>query len=375
MSPDRRRITPLMLKRLTRLSSPSRFRAYKAEPDALKEPSPYLSSLIERTDEVMLLVDPSGKISKASGSAKSLFGIADGSASMLAELIPSQDIRCASLMLKRALLFGSSRTLDWISIRGRDGQNRSYIASATRIVNEPPRLLIIAREAPSQEQLALSAAAHDVKSLLSPSLNLASELLCDAHAGAELRSLAEDAITSINRSIQLLDDAMRYSAPVSQESKKVDVHSLIKLSIRRAMSRQTIHSDAPRYTFALSVPPGDYAVSGSPPALERVFVNLFINAMDAMPGGGTIDVSLAQDGRSICVSVADAGMGIAKESLDRIFDPYFTTKGERGNGLGLAIVKKFVEAHGGRITVESDPGLGTAFSISFPKAAESDAIG
>ena len=92
--------------------------------------------------------------------------------------------------------------------------------------------------------------------------------------------------------------------------------------------------------------------------MTQVFLNLFLNAIAAMEAGGILRVSLArQDERTVRISVADTGIGIPKEDLPRVFDPYFTTKSS-GTGLGLAIVQKIVEAHGGEILSGERAGTG-----------------
>jgi signal transduction histidine kinase len=101
--------------------------------------------------------------------------------------------------------------------------------------------------------------------------------------------------------------------------------------------------------------------------IEQVFVNLVVNAIEAMPSGGRLEISHVEDGPSLTLIIADSGEGIPVENLDRIFDPFFTTKGTgKGTGLGLAVCRKIIEQHGGRISVTSRPGEGTKFFISLP---------
>ena len=101
--------------------------------------------------------------------------------------------------------------------------------------------------------------------------------------------------------------------------------------------------------------------------MERVFANLFTNAAQAMPHGGRVQVRARRNGSQAVVEVADSGVGIPRENLESIFNPFFTTKPE-GVGLGLAIVSKIVDDHGGKITVESDVAKGTTFRVMLPLA-------
>jgi two-component system sensor histidine kinase HydH len=100
--------------------------------------------------------------------------------------------------------------------------------------------------------------------------------------------------------------------------------------------------------------------------MTQVFLNLFLNALAAMDRGGVLSVNVTRhDEGSLRVSVTDTGAGIRKGDIGRVFDPYYTTK-PSGTGLGLAIVHRIVEAHGGEIRLESEPGKGTTFTILLP---------
>ncbi|MFN8632726.1 MAG: PAS domain S-box protein [Chloroflexota bacterium] len=114
---------------------------------------------------------------------------------------------------------------------------------------------------------------------------------------------------------------------------------------------------------------GDVAVDGWASDLREVFTNLVLNAVDALPHGGVIRLSARLEERTVVVEVSDSGIGMSAETRDRLFEPFFSTKGDSGSGLGLAIVYGIVERHGGTIAVESTPGHGTTFRLSFPSAA------
>ncbi len=101
--------------------------------------------------------------------------------------------------------------------------------------------------------------------------------------------------------------------------------------------------------------------------LQQVFLNLFLNAKDAMPKGGWLSVRTAVDGNRVVAEVADTGSGIPSEYLARIYDPFFTTKAMgQGTGLGLSITYGIVREHDGAIDCDSQVGQGTRFVLSFP---------
>ena len=98
---------------------------------------------------------------------------------------------------------------------------------------------------------------------------------------------------------------------------------------------------------------------------KSCFSNIAINALQAMPNGGELDVKLARLDGVVRVSMSDTGVGISEEALGKIFEPYFSTK-QAGFGLGLAVTKAIVEEHQGSIVVESQPSGGATFIVTFP---------
>ena len=107
-------------------------------------------------------------------------------------------------------------------------------------------------------------------------------------------------------------------------------------------------------------------VDADPDLLHRALSNLVLNALDAMPEGGTITVRTSATPEHVRIEVSDTGSGLTREECERLFTPYYTTK-RHGTGLGLAIVQSVVSDHGGSITVDSTPGKGTTFRIDLPR--------
>ena len=109
---------------------------------------------------------------------------------------------------------------------------------------------------------------------------------------------------------------------------------------------------------------------GDPEKMQQIFLNLFINAIDAMPNGGKLGISLSsQDPSQVAILISDTGTGIPEHQLTTIFDPFYTTKAAgHGNGLGLVVVQGIVNEHGGSITARSKLGEGTEFEIHLPVA-------
>lgn len=103
--------------------------------------------------------------------------------------------------------------------------------------------------------------------------------------------------------------------------------------------------------------------------MSQVMINLIMNALHAMEDGGILRIGMAQDGEMVRLTVADTGQGIPQAVLPKIFEPFYTTKEfGKGTGLGLTVVKGIIEEHHGTITVESEEGKGTRFTILIPRS-------
>ena len=116
------------------------------------------------------------------------------------------------------------------------------------------------------------------------------------------------------------------------------------------------------------------SVIGDPSRLQQIFINLMNNAIVYTPAGGVVSVELAEDKYNAYIKVSDTGIGISKDEIPRIFERFYRVDKARsrntgGTGLGLSIVKHLVEAHHGTITVDSEVGEGTTFTVVLPKSA------
>jgi PAS domain S-box-containing protein len=141
------------------------------------------------------------------------------------------------------------------------------------------------------------------------------------------------------------------------------LHDVARLTAPRW--RDAPQAEGRPISLTVDVEPG-CAVSGSAPALREAITNLIFNAVDALPHGGSIGLSARRTNDRVTLEVRDTGTGIPQEVRSRIFDPFFTTKGEHGTGLGLPQVLTIVERHAGAVDVDSEPGRGTTFKLTFP---------
>ena len=170
-----------------------------------------------------------------------------------------------------------------------------------------------------------------------------------------------------DRVAQIAKGLLSYSRPSPKQRCRLDLRQPVQGSLE--LVRQQLLETKVETEIAL--PESPCYVDGNEGELSQVFLNLFMNAMDAMPGGGNLSVSMDQDSRSqqpgFAVRVSDDGSGIPPDILERIFVPFFTTKDvHKGTGLGLSICYGLVSSHGGVLDVESKPGHGTTFGLWLP---------
>lgn len=126
-------------------------------------------------------------------------------------------------------------------------------------------------------------------------------------------------------------------------------------------------SHVPAIALTLQLDSGSPMVEADPALLHRALSNLVLNAIDAMPEGGTLTLRSRTDASAACIEIGDTGLGMTPKECERLFTPYYTTK-QHGTGLGLAIVQSVISDHGGKITAESSSGRGTTFRIELPLA-------
>jgi len=210
--------------------------------------------------------------------------------------------------------------------------------------------------------------AHEINNPLSGILSYI--YLIKYELPAELR-LSED-LSLIERQVNAIADLVKqlqhFSKPPQQARRPVDLNKIWEDVL--ALSRKDLEHRKIR--FAYTSPPDLPPVLASADQLGEVFMNLVLNARDAMPEGGTLTVQLLPEDDWLAVQVRDTGMGIPPEVQERLFEPFFTTKGEQGTGLGLAICYRIVQEHAGDIAVESVPGEGTTFTVRLPLAQAMD---
>jgi signal transduction histidine kinase len=175
------------------------------------------------------------------------------------------------------------------------------------------------------------------------------------------REIVEELLAQITRLETLVRDLLTFARPTALTVKPCSLHDMLDRMLRTYQDG----ADVAGVTIQRIYGPGSGTIEADPQQLEQVFLNLIHNAFQAMEHGGTLTVTTLAEPGAVRISFHDTGKGIAPAELQRVFQPFFTTK-HRGSGLGLPIVKKIVHAHGGVIEIESEPRRGTTVTLTLP---------
>ena len=246
-------------------------------------------------------------------------------------------------------------------------QNRliSIIISQSASVYEKQKSLLNATRLLTMGNL-VSEITHDLKKPLTNirgTLQLLKEKWSNAKDKEKYFNLVEEEIFRLN---ELVKEIVSFSNPYKYEMEKRDIASVLDRALKLVERDLATRSIALKKEYKEG-----HTVLIDKNQMMEIFLNIILNSIEAMPQGGELKISnsIYKDPKReiefIRVCIADTGCGISPENLTRIFERYFTTKKE-GTGLGLAVVDRIVKAHGGRISVESKPGKGTAFFVDLP---------
>jgi signal transduction histidine kinase len=215
--------------------------------------------------------------------------------------------------------------------------------------------------------------AHELNNPLNNISTTAQRLL--RKAGEDASPLVRKGLDDIHgqtlRLKSIVGDLLEFARARESHLVAVELGDLVRSAWRSAAASR----DTGAVLLRTELQPPEIVLQADREQLERVFINLFLNAVDAMPGGGTLTVRAEEDGE-VTIVVSDTGGGIPPDALEKVFEPFFTSK-ERGSGLGLAIVFGIVQRHRGTIRVESAVGAGTTFTLTLPlnRAARRDVAG
>jgi two-component system, NtrC family, sensor kinase len=204
-------------------------------------------------------------------------------------------------------------------------------------------------------------AAHEIRNPLT-AIRSSLQYLESKQTDETTRRLLTSALSETARINEIVSALMSFSRPTEIVRERLELQPTLEESLDLIIFQARTQKVEVRRIF----PEGPLSMLGDKSQLKQLFLNLFLNAVQAMPAGGVLIVeALRKDGPKAVVTVADNGEGIPEENLDRIFDPFFTTK-KGGTGLGLSICYNIVKSHGGDIEVKSRVGQGTTILVSLP---------
>jgi PAS domain S-box-containing protein len=205
--------------------------------------------------------------------------------------------------------------------------------------------------------------AHEVNTPLAVISNYIQMLAKQMPEEDPRHAIIEKIVKQTFRASEIVNNLLNFSRTGPGEIANVDVNKVVEETLSLVAHPMKTSQIQVVKNLGDSLP----SVRGSANKLQQVFLNLFLNARDAMPSGGMLEVKTLSHNGSVEIEIADTGAGISREHIHKIFDPFFTTKATgRGTGLGLSVSYGIIKEHAGKIDVRSTPGKGTSFHVEFP---------
>lgn len=334
----------------------------------------YLAEVLKESTNAIVCVDTEGEIVYWNRGAELLYGYRPGEilGQSVQKLLPKgakkvdpsdRGHHISEFLTKRLTKSGDEVS---VLVHQEDSGDEVRECVGCRAIQENlDKLQELERQLSHSEQLATvgemaAGLAHEIKNPLAGIAGAIQVLGDTLPRDDELRPVVEKVLEQVRRIDGTVRDLLAYARPKAARLAPTDLHEVIDNALGVVVLFPQTRINVVRH-FQTGLPKAmiDEQQFG------QVLSNLFINAIQAMPDGGSLTVSTSSDPQGIQVSVRDSGKGIARSKLGRVFDPFYTTK-TRGTGLGLPICRRVVEAHHGKITVSSRSGQGAEFIIQLP---------
>ena len=338
----------------------------------------FSENIVESLNVGVLAVDLEGLVESWNTRMEQLFGVARREAvgRQLGSLLPQELAReiaargeqeqITGIYKQRLLHQGKSLTLN-VSITPLVSKSNERIGRLLLFddVTQRERMEEQMSQTEKLTSLGLLAAgvAHEVNTPLAVISNYIQMLAKQMPEGDPRQSIIEKIVKQTFRASEIVNNLLNFSRTGAAEAADVDVNRVVDETL--SLVAHPLKASHIQVVKQLAVPLP--AVRGSANKLQQVFLNLFLNARDAMPSGGMLGIRTAAQNGGVEIEITDTGAGIAREHIHRIFDPFFTTKANgRGTGLGLSVSYGIIKEHSGKIDVRSTPGKGTSFHVEFP---------
>lgn len=347
----------------------------------------YTENIVESISVGVMVVNLHGRITNWNGALEGIYGLNRDQAigNRLTEVFHHDLLRIMKYYMD-GLEWSKGTPLNIYKIRAKSFDGRDLIlnislaefrnsmdqADGTLIaiedVTERIRLEEQLQQSDKLTSIGLLAAgvAHEVNTPLTGISSYAQMLMQQMAENDPRRIILDKIHRQAMRASAIVNNLLNFSRTADSQYFDVDVNRVIEDTIQLldAQMRNTRIEVIRHYTEDLPMAYGNAA------KLQQVFMNMILNAKDAMPGGGSLDISTESDENTVTVIFKDTGIGIDPDHLSKIFDPFFTTKQiGKGTGLGLAVSYGIIQDHGGRINVTSMPGEGTEFHITLPPSS------
>ena len=343
----------------------------------------FSENIVESLNVGVLAIDLEGTVEAWNTRMEQLFGVArnDAVGRPLSELLPPElvheiasrgDQEQVTGIYKHRLVHQGKSVVINVSITPLVGKSAERIGRLLLFddVTQRDRMEEQLTQTEKLTSLGLLAAgvAHEVNTPLAVISNYIQMLAKQMPEGDPRHTIIDKIVKQTFRASEIVNNLLNFSRTGPGELADVDLNRVVE----ETLSLVAHPLKASQIQVVKQLTEGIPPVRGSANKLQQVFLNLFLNARDAMPSGGMLEVRSAAHNGSVEVEVADTGNGITREHIHKIFDPFFTTKTSgRGTGLGLSVSYGIIKEHAGKIDVRSTPGRGTSFHVEFPAVRKS----
>lgn len=343
----------------------------------------HLASVVESADEIVLSTDTKGRISSWNSAAERMSGYtlgeiqdhflfdycAPGQREELRAYFrdPAQQSSSRTAEYEFITSRGAVIPVSWVFSPMKDDAGRTVGTVAVgRNLTEQRKLEQQIRQAEKLAALGVMAGgiAHEVRTPLTIASSAAQFLMEDDITPDFRKECAAKVHLGMHRASAIIENLLHFARPSSNmEMVAVDLPAVIREAITLIANQARLQ----KIQISCNFPKCPPFVIGNANSLEQVFLNLFVNALNAMPDGGYLAISVEQADGTVITRVSDTGYGISPRDIDRIFDPFFTNAAPgKGTGLGLSICYSILKRHQGSITVDSLPDGGTTFVVRLP---------
>jgi len=352
--------------------------------EKIRQTQHHLASVVESASDIVISMDAEGRILTWNSSAKRVSGFNAEEVigkhlvtfcideergemrSMLARLAKGgESIQNVEINLMTKL--GKPVLISWSCSPMRDDTGRIVgIVGVGRDLSE--RRLLEAQLIQSAKMVSLGVMAggiaHEIRNPLAICSSAAQLLVDSPNDGNLQKKCAMKIYSNIRRASHVIENLLKFARPSGDDFSPVDLNETLEETLSLVEHQMTLQQITLHREFVRTLP----MVTGNKNLLQQVFLNITLNAFNAMPEGGELTISTGTNSEGqVEIRFADTGCGISRENLDKIFDPFFTTMPVgKGTGLGLSVSYGIIQQHGGSIEVESELGVGTTFTVKLP---------